>query len=115
MSHFERILVPVDFSPWADAAVEEARRLAIASAATIELVYVAPPPDPAIAAGEPPTPLSLETIFRTDVGRRMREYLEDLECDGTTALGRIERGVPAAVITELAATEHFDLIVMGAH
>jgi universal stress protein A len=103
----------VDFSPWADAAVEEARRLAIQSAAAIELVYVWPTSPPSVD-GDPPA-LSLDTILHTDVGRRMKEYLEEVEGDGITALGRVEAGVPEAVITDLAAREHFDLIVMGAH
>lgn len=107
MACYQRILVAVDGSPDAAAALAHAVTLARDQNALITLLTVAPPtPKPvAVGASAPPDLLDVhERLLREATGG----IPEDV---GVTA--RLERGSPAETILRLAA-EH-DLVVMGSH
>jgi nucleotide-binding universal stress UspA family protein len=113
MSQFKRILVPVDFSPCSDAAVEHAWQLGRVFGAEIHLVYVWKP-SLFTATAESPG-LSLTSFAATEAGDRMKGCLERLEGKGARVMGRLEQGDPEHVILELASRDGYDLIVMGTH
>lgn len=114
MSEVRRILVATDFSSDALRALASARAIAKGTSAKVEVLYVWQPPHglslkTKAAAGGGKT---VSDLARHEAARRMRAFL-----DGGALLGfrpRIEIGVPHEVIVTLAASERFDLIVMGA-
>jgi universal stress protein A len=108
MVRLSRILVPVDFSPPSDAAVQEAFFIAQRFTASVDLMHVwrpMPAPDEEVPA------TSLTSFARSDVGHEMRKYLEAAEARGVTAHGRLAYGDPETLILECA--DGYDLIVMG--
>jgi universal stress protein A len=102
-----RILVPVDFSPPSQAAVEEALFLAKRFGASVDLLYVWQVAD----GSSDPSNSSLARFAHSDVGPEMRRYLERAEEEGVMAIGRLANGQPEELILECAGD--YDLIVMG--
>jgi nucleotide-binding universal stress UspA family protein len=107
MACYHRILVAVDGSPDAAAALTHAVTLARDQNALITLLTVAPPtPKPiAVGASAPPDLLDVHEELLREATARVPEDV------GVTA--RLERGNPAETILRLAA-DH-DLVVMGSH
>jgi len=109
MACYHRILVAVDGSPDADAALQHAATLARDQNALITLLTVAPPPATPIGAGASAPPDLLDFHSRI-----LREATDSLPADvGVTT--RLERGNPAERILEIAREEDHDLVVMGSH
>lgn len=109
MACYHRILVAVDGSPDAEAALQHAATLARDQNALITLLTVAPPPATPIGAGASAPPDLLD--FHS---RLLREATDSLPADvGVTT--RLERGNPAERILEIAREEEHDLVVMGSH
>ncbi|HUF36827.1 MAG TPA: universal stress protein [Gemmatimonadales bacterium] len=112
-----RILVPLDGSRFAEAALPAAVRLSRRDAARLELVTVQEPPLPIARTGGAPV---RDPAFDQEVQRQARAYLDVL-------LGRIEAGDRARTATALLAgrtvetlLEHIqsravDLVVMTTH
>lgn len=117
-----RILVPTDFSVHSDRALHYATTLAGRFNATVEVLHVVEDPFVAgawtPAAAAPNIPELLDDLVAAARGR-----LQDLQATAreegvrftTTVLTTVLSGRPADSITEYAAAEHFDLIVMGTH
>jgi nucleotide-binding universal stress UspA family protein len=109
MACYHRILVAIDGSPDAEAALRHAATLAQDQNALITLLTVAPPPATPVGAGASAPPDLLD--FHT---RLLREATDSLPADvGVTT--RLERGNPAERILEIAREEDHDLVVMGSH
>lgn len=109
MACYHRILVALDGSPDADAALRHAGTLARDQNARLTLLTVAPPPATAVGAGasQPPDLLDLQ-------GTILRDATDWLPDDiGVTT--RLERGDPAETILRIAREDDEDLIVMGSH
>lgn len=109
MACYHRILVALDGSPDADAALRHAATLARDQNARLTLLTVAPPPSTAASAGatQPPDLLDLQAKI-------LREANDSLPDDiGVTT--RLERGDAAETILRIAREEEPDLIVMGSH
>ncbi|MBA3865784.1 MAG: universal stress protein [Solirubrobacterales bacterium] len=109
MGCYHRILVALDGSPDADAALEHAVELARDQHALITQLTVAPPvPTPVgAAASAPPDAIDAHTAL-------MREATNSIPADiGVTT--RLERGNPAETILRLTREEDHDLVVMGSH
>jgi nucleotide-binding universal stress UspA family protein len=113
-----KILVPTDFSPAAEAAIEPARTLADRFGASLELIHVYEVfpigPDWTLqnaAGGYMPLP----AFLRDAASRSMDKLLGELRARGMTVRGRVDEGAPWRVITELAARESYDLIVLATH
>jgi nucleotide-binding universal stress UspA family protein len=109
MSFYHRILVALDGSPDAEAALEHAVSLARDQNALLTLLTVAPPPSTPVSAGASAPPDLLEAN-----GRILREATSSLPAD-IGVRTRLERGNPAETILQVAAEDGHDLIVMGSH
>lgn len=109
MACYHRILVAIDGSPDAEAALRHAATLAQDQNALITLLTVAPPPATPIGAGASAPPDLLDFHVRL-----LREATDSLPADvGVTT--RLERGNPAERIIEIAREGEHDLVVMGSH
>lgn len=109
MSCYRRILVAVDGSADAEAALRHAVDLARDQNALMTLLTVAPPqPTPVGAsASAPPDLLSFHE-------KLLREATDSIPGDiGVTT--RLERGNPAETILRIAGEGEHDLVVMGSH
>ena len=109
MVRLTRILVPVDFSPPSDAAVQEALFLAQRFGASVDLMHVSHPDG--LAGDEESAAEELPSFAHSDPGHEMRKYLEWAEQQQVTARGCLAHGDPETVILESA--DQYDLIVMG--
>lgn len=107
MSCYRRILVAIDGSADAVAALEHAATLARDQNALMTVLSVVPGPGAGAAVGEPIDPA--ETYAKL-----VREATDSLPED-VGVRTRIEHGDPAATILSVAADEDHDLIVMGSH
>ncbi len=112
MKMFEKILVPLDFSPSSEAALRVARDLARANQGALLLVHVHEllvSPDgelvvPSVPDAEPEFDLRLEAA-----------KLNLVREGGVAVDARCLVGRAAVEIIALAKEESFDLIVMGTH
>ena len=111
------ILVPLDGSPFAEAALDQARRLAQATGARLVLVTAVEGVDAASGATDE-IPLWLQQRRQAELDR-LALYLQDqaarLAAAGVPADGQIGDGRPADVIRAQSAEVHADLIVMATH
>jgi nucleotide-binding universal stress UspA family protein len=116
MASIRRILVPTDFSPGAQAALDGAAALAERFDAAVDVVYVWRPPASlslqTLTAGRPQETLS--DLARREATAQMWGFLGGDEIARPRIRARIEVGAPHELIVTLAATERHDLIVMGA-
>jgi nucleotide-binding universal stress UspA family protein len=109
MSCYHRILVAIDGSADADAALRHAVELARDQNALITLLTVAPPLSTPVGAATSPPPDLLDCHAKL-----LREATDSLPADvGVTT--RLERGNPAETILRLAHDQDHDLVVMGSH
>ncbi len=118
MAQFERILVPTDFSPASDAALEYARTLARQFGSALNLVHVFEDPFTSgafVGDGTVMMPLDLrETLLesaRDQLAARHAAHVGTLPKASTDLL----IGPGARRIVEHAQATHADLIVMGTH
>jgi nucleotide-binding universal stress UspA family protein len=106
----KRILVPIDFSPCSDAALEHALAIADDADAEVEVLYVWCPHEPSSqAAGG-------SAIFAdTPQGIAMQQRLSAAEsAHAARVCGRLEFGdEPSRVILAILQREHFDMVVVG--
>jgi nucleotide-binding universal stress UspA family protein len=110
---FTRIVVPLDGSQFAEAALAPARELARAFGSRILLVRAVPPHGFPYVAGGDGFQSHLERANDADAYlHTVTEHLQEMGYDADMALALAE---PGAAIAEAAAIEHADLIVMSAH
>jgi universal stress protein A len=113
-----RILIPIDFSPASDRALDYARALSEEFGAPLYLLHVIEDrlmtgPWPAeVYLGELP---KLREDLVKEAERRMLATLQSLAAEGIQATGEVLIGGPSHVIIEQANTVNADLIVMGTH
>ena len=113
MPHIARILVPVDFTPQSQSAVESAAELASRLGAAVDVLHVWRPAQ--ILSGFAVTPDTADSMSVQDLELQTKSYLETLEAAGIRTCGRLERGNPGPTIVEVAEREAYDLVVMGTH
>jgi nucleotide-binding universal stress UspA family protein len=114
---FKRILVPMDFSPPSDAALEYARSVAGRYGASLHLLHVAEDPYRAFYSAEVfvPEVEGLRDEILTDAARRLKERLRPSDVTELRATAESIIGTPAGSVVEYAAGHDVDLIVMGTH
>lgn len=103
-----KILVPVDFSPSSDAALEYALAVADESGAEVEMLHVWAPRGREESG-------ATEFFADTAAGVAMEQRLTAAETDhGARVSGRLEFGAePSSVILDILERERFDMVVMG--
>ena len=114
---FKRILVPIDFSPPSDAALEYARSVAGRYGASLHLLHVAEDPYQAFYSAEVFVPQveGLREEILSDTARRLMARLRPSDVTELGATAESIIGTPAGSIVEYAAGRDIDLIVMGTH
>ncbi len=112
MGCYRTILVAIDGSPDADAALHHAVSLARDQHAKLVLLTVVPPPTPQLPGPgmAPPPPADPEDVF----ARILRDAADALP-DDVGVQTRLVRGKPGRRIIEVASESGCDLIVMGFH
>jgi universal stress protein A len=118
MARIARIMVPTDFSPASDAALEYARALAGDFGATIDLVHVFDDPFTSgafVGDGTVMMPVelreSLMDLAKEQLAQRHAGHANTLQGSSTVVL----MGAPAKRIVDHARETQADLIVMGTH
>jgi len=115
---YRRILVPLDGSPFAEQALDEAQAIAAATGATLVLVAVAPVVEDAALAEVGVVPGWAEAARQAEVeqlGRYLMSMAERLSAEGFMVRPHVVDGIPAEEILRASATQHADLIVMATH
>jgi universal stress protein A len=118
MTRIARIMVPTDFSPASDAALEYARALASEFGASIDLAHVFDDPFTSGAfVGDGTVMMPVE--LRESLVNWAREQLEQRHAGHPNTVSGsstvLLMGAPAKRIVEHARETHADLIVMGTH
>lgn len=113
----ERILIPVDFSDCARAAVRYGLELAGKLGAAIEILHVFEPPyyvgDLMVQLPDAAA-VSVHDYVRSESERLLAEMLAEIDgLDAVESKRVLIAGNPAAIIAEKGAG--FDLVVMGTH
>lgn len=109
MSCYHRILVAVDGSADASAALRHAVDLARDQHALMTLLTVAPPQQTPVGAAASAPP-DLHQFHE----KLLREATDSIPAD-ISVTTRLERGNPAETILRIAAEGEHDLVVMGSH
>jgi nucleotide-binding universal stress UspA family protein len=114
---FTRILVPTDFSPQSNAALEYARAVATRFGASLHLLHVADDPYRAALAAEVYVPEveGLRDEIITNAVGRLKEQLTAADTTALHATTAAIIGTPAWTIVDYAGANDVDLIVMGTH
>ncbi len=119
MGHFQKILVPIDFSDCSRAALEHAAFLAQKIQGTIDLVHIWDVPAfiaPEAMVGAAGTTQTLAQLAQDQAGVTMKEFAEEARKNGLPiGNATTEQGDAARTIVELAEREAYDLIAMGTH
>jgi len=114
---FDTILVPLDFSPNADRALDLA--LAVAGqlgAKCIHLLHVHhPPPMPTPLPGSGPSYVEVEGRLLEEAALALATRAERVKAAALSVEMKVESGAPAEVIFAEAEAQRADLIVMGSH
>jgi nucleotide-binding universal stress UspA family protein len=113
----KKLLVPTDFSATADAALEVAASIARQIGASITLIHINELVGPVIPVSELHFAIDQELRERyvDSIRGNLSKMLEKLSAkyEGVTIEQRIQEGVFASSLIELARLEGFDMIVMG--
>jgi nucleotide-binding universal stress UspA family protein len=115
---YRTIVVPLDGSPFAEQALDQAYAVAAATGASLLLVAVAPEPDEFLAAevGDIPVWRLEDRLAETE---RLHTYLQQqaarLMNAGLTVEIQVVAGSPAPAILDTAEEAAADLIVMATH
>lgn len=113
MPAFRKILVPVDFSPHSDKAVELAVELARTFGARLDLVHAYDLPIG--VEYDYSLPPELLPAIREAAIRKLDEAVAKIQGEGLELGAEVTEGHPSEVILEAAGRLGSDLIVMGTH
>ncbi len=109
---FQRILLPIEFSPFSEPAVETALALAKKLGAAIDMLHVIEPFNGLEADPE------VERFYRRLEKKAMSEFATltaRFEAEGLVVTWQVIIGHRALVIAQRAAELNADLIIMGTH
>jgi nucleotide-binding universal stress UspA family protein len=114
---FNHILIPLDFSPPSDAALDYARGVAVEFGASLHLLHVAEDPYRAFYSAEVFVPEieGLRDEILEDAMVRLKERLGGSGLPDLRATAHAIIGTPAAGIVDYATGHDVDLIVMSTH
>jgi nucleotide-binding universal stress UspA family protein len=107
------ILVPIDFSPNADAVLEWAAHLAEEHKSRLVLLHAYHLPVDFQQLEGAYLPPDFWTQVKNDAGQNLERYAAPLRERGLTVETVIREGYPASVIEDEAAERNVDLLVIG--
>jgi nucleotide-binding universal stress UspA family protein len=107
--HFQRLLVPVDFSEWSGRALDAARTLASQGEASLRLLHVIEPIPPMYYAGNIASRFQLDTDLRGRIDANLRQWSGDIP----GAQISVTEGSAAVEIARAAENAGVDLVVMS--
>jgi nucleotide-binding universal stress UspA family protein len=110
----QHILVPVDFSGYAEQALEYAIELARKLSARLTLFHVVSMMPMGVVDGTA-LPYSYIQELEAEVQQGMETYRQRVQDAGLEGTVLVEHGVPFQNIVDTARDQHVDLIVMGTH
>jgi nucleotide-binding universal stress UspA family protein len=111
----QHILVPVDFSGYAEQALEYAIGLARKLPARLTLLHVIHMMPLGVADMGTALPYSYIQELEAEVQQRMETYRQRVQEAGLEGTVLVEPGTPFQSIVDTARDHHVDLIVMGTH
>lgn len=120
------ILCPVDFSSFSRHALQHGAQLARWFQATLNVLYVYPPPapPPPVLFGGLPGPVAMEPLpaltvsperLHADMEAQLAKFASGVDLSGVETEVRVRPGSPVRGILDEAAATHSDLIVIGTH
>jgi len=115
---FSRILVPTDFSPPSDAALEYARILAAKFGSSLEILHVVDDPTAAsdyVPDGFAPSTPGIRSALLDNARHRLDRLMNLVDRSRYHAHADAVLGLPAASIVDYANATGIGLIVMGTH
>jgi len=115
---FSRILVPTDFSPPSDAALEYARILAAKFGSTLRILHVIDDPSDAsdyVGDGFAPSTEDIRTRLLEHARKRLDHLMNLVDRSRYHAHVDAVLGMPADAIIDYAGATGTSLIVMGTH
>ena len=115
---FSRILVPTDFSPPSDAALEYARMLAATFGSTLRIVHVIDDPSGSsdfVGDGFAPSTEEIRNALVEHARKRLEHLMTLVDRSRYHAHADAVLGTPAATIIDYAGATGTSLIVMGTH
>jgi nucleotide-binding universal stress UspA family protein len=119
LAMFKRMLVTLDGSPFAEAALEPAFAMAEKFRSEVVLVQVVMPAELAVTAGQGTTYYDLKRLCEQQeceaAGRYLRRIRGEWLASGVTVRAEVAVGPPPATIIALASRYEVGLIVMSTH
>jgi len=116
MKPFQKILVPVDFSPHSAQAIRTAAELSARFDASVTLIHVQEPLDYALPEGYVVLTAAQIDSLTAELAKLLAVAKSDAEAAGARGVAtRQLNGIASLSIVEFAKSEPFDLIVMGTH
>ena len=113
---FQKILVPLDYSPGSSLAIRFAANLSVRYQATVTLVNVYQPVQSALPAGVMLFTEAQLDQLRVELERQLAEAKAEAEAAGAlTVETKLLEGIVVPEILALAREQGHDLIVMGTH
>jgi nucleotide-binding universal stress UspA family protein len=115
---YQTIVVPLDASPFAEQALDQAYELASAMKATLHLVSIVAPPHVLPFQREKEPDAWLRAVHQTEVERRthyLEEKAEPFRVQGVQVQTEVASGHPAEEILRLSTQHQHMLLVMTTH
>jgi nucleotide-binding universal stress UspA family protein len=113
MNRFDTLLVPLDFSPHSDKALDYALALAHIFGSRIHLLHAYHLPIQVATPDQVIIPRDFWTAVKESAGRKLDKALERVKAAGLEGETHLAELSPAQAITQTAETIGADLIVMG--
>jgi universal stress protein A len=116
MKHYQRILVPVDFSAMSEVVVEQAKTTAANYQAQLWLLHVVPFISPSLGAFGDGSSLILQEDIEQDLVETAQKQMQDLcsKWEISADAVRVQVGMSTTeTILEVAEAENINLIVLG--
>ena len=113
MNEIKNILVPVDFSPHSDHALDYAVGLAKRFGAKVHVLHAYHVPVPIATPDQIAIPRDFFTSIRDAASKRLKQAADKLAAEGVKVETHLTEMLPATAVVEAAGRLHADLIVMG--